>query len=307
MSINFISYPNNQIVMRAWIIILISLLIISASQGAEIIMGGKSITGVTGTEGIGSYTNIKNNNINDRVIRDYRDPSQYSTPPYKIPPRPTPNPPNPGDYINGTGSLSSTTSTVVFEMTSDVSGNGSFNEWKAARDIAGLKTKEKSSSLNGIGVLSSRMAIFRDVTGLGAGFVVSRNSVFFEGRSYSGLESYSNNGNLIRNRFKSKTIYKDSTFFGSYSNNSSSDEYDSSAWKVVKTSYDLTTQFMGTSSFSAHFQNETEIEEDYSGLMAINISLSDVRRYNRTATAEAWLPCDDCECKSCYACASCLR
>jgi hypothetical protein len=213
--------------MRACIIILIFLMVISASQSAEITDGQrKSITGVTGTEGIGSNNNIKNNNINDRVLRDYRDPSQYSTPPYKIPPRLTPKPPTPVDDINGTGSLSSTTSTVVFEMTSDVNGNGSFNEWKAARDISGLKTKEKSSSLNGIGILSSRMVIFRDLSGLGAGFVVSRNSVFFEGKSYSDLESYSNNGNLIQNRFQSGKIYKDSTFFGSYSNNSSSDEYD---------------------------------------------------------------------------------
>jgi hypothetical protein len=289
--------------MRACIIILIFLLVISASQSKEIAEGqSKRITGVSGTEGIGSY-----NNINDRVLRDYRDPSQYYTPPYKIPPRPTPKPPNPSDDINNTGSLSSTTSTVVFEMTSDVNGNGSFNEWKAARDISGLKAKEKSSSFNGDGVLSSRMAIFRDLTGLGAGYVVSRNSVFFKGRSYSDLESYSNNANLIQNRFQSSTIYKDSTFFGSYSNNSSSDEYDTSGWRVMKTSYDLTTQFEGTSSFSAHFQNETEIVEDYAGLMAINISLSDVRRYNRTATAESWLSCDDCGCKSCYACESCLR
>ena len=285
--------------MRAWIIILVFLLIISASHGTEI-TGGKSITGVTGTKGIGSYNNINNirDNINDRVLRDYRDPSQYSTSPYKIPPRPTPKPPNPSDDINDTGSLTSTTSTVVFEMTSDVNGNGSFNEWKAARDIAGLKTKEKSSSLNGIGVLSSRMAIFRDLTGLGAGFVVSRNSVFFEGRSYSDLESYSNNGNLIQNRFQSGNIYKDSTFFGSYSNISSSDEYNTSAQKVMKTSYDLTTRFVGTSSFSAHLQNETEIAEDYAGLMAINISLSDARIYNRTATTESWLPCCNCECES---------
>ena len=281
---------------------------ISASRSAEITDGQrKSITGVSGTEGIGSYRNMHNNNINDRVLRDYRDPSQYSTPPYKIPTRPTTETPNTGDNTNDTGSLTSTTSTIVFEMTSDVNGNGSFNEWKAARDIAGLNTKEKSSSLNGNGVLSSRMAIFKDLSGLGAGFVVSRNSVFFEGRSYSDLESYSNNGNLIQNRFQSGNIYKDSTFFGSYSSNSSSDEYNTSAWKVMQTSYDLTTRFVGTSSFSAHLQNETDIVEDYAGLMAINISLSDASRYNRTTTAEAWLPCNDCECKSCYACESCLR
>ena len=282
--------------MRAWIIILIFFLIISASRSAEITDGQrKSITGVSGTEGIGSYSNTKNNNINDKGLRDYRDPSQYSTTPYKIPPRPTPKPPKPGDDTNDTGNLSSTTSTVVFEMTSEVNGNGSFNEWKAARDIAGLKTKEKSSSISGNGVLSSRMAIFRDLTGLGAGFVVSRNSVFFEGRSYSDLESYSNNGNLIQNRLQSGNIYKDSTFFGSYSSNSSSDEYNTSARKVMQTSYDLTTRFMGTSSFSAHLQNETEIVEDYAGQMAINISLSDARRYNQTATAEGWSPC--CNCK----------
>jgi len=296
--------------MRACIIILIFLLVISASQSEEIAEGQrKSITGVSGTEGIGSYSNIKDNNINDRILRDYRDPSQYSTPPYKIPPRPTPKPPKPSDDTNDTGSLTSTstTNTVVFEMTSDVNGNGSFNEWKAGRNIGGMKTKEKSSSVNGSGVLSSRMAIFGDLTGLGAGFIVSRNSIFFEGGSYSDHESYSNNGNLIQNRFQSGIIYKDSTFFGSYSSNSSSDEYDTSAWKGMQTSYDLTTRFVGTSSFSAHLQNETQIEEDYAGLMAINISLSDARRYNRTTTAEAWLPCDDCKYKSCYACESCLR
>jgi hypothetical protein len=287
--------------MRAWIIILIFLMVISATQSKEI-TSGKSIMGVSGGEGIGSYRDIKNNYINDRILRDYRDPSQYSIPtPNK---RPTPKTTDPGDDTNDTGSFSSTTDTVVFEMTSDVNGNGSFNEWKAVQDIAGLKTKVKSSSVNGSGVLSSRLAIFKDLTGLGAGFVVSRNSVFFEGRSYRDLESYSNNGNLIQNRFQSGYIYKDSTFFGRYSSNLSSDEYNTSTWKFMQTSYDLTTRFVGTSSFSAHFRNETEmneteIVEDYAGMMAINISLSDAMRYNRTAVAEYWLPCDDCEYKSC--------
>jgi len=274
--------------MRIRIAVLIFLMVISVTQCKEII-GGYPVT--PGSGEAGKADSFSPPSINDRTIRDYRDPSQYSSSPFKIT-RPTSNS---NSNNNGADSVSTTTATMVFQMTGDVNGNGSFNEWKEVRDIAGLKAKQASNSANGSVLISNRMAVLKDLSGVGGGFVVSRDTVFFKGRSFLDRESYSNNGDLVQNRFRSGLIFKESIYFGSNSNASSYVlGYSMQNLTERKTTYDLTTKFVGTSSFLARFQNETEIAEDYAGQMEINTSLSNIKRYNRTLFADLWLPCYDC-------------
>ena len=290
--------------MRAWIIIVIFLLVISASRGVVTPPAGgykTSISGSSGSQGSvtpgtpGTPNSYSPPAINDRNIRNYRDPSQYSTNPFDISSGSgRRNTPTVG--ISNTGNITTITSSQVFEMTSEVDGNGSFNEYKAVQDAAGVNAKETSSSDEGNIVLSSRLAAYRDLSNnLGTGFVVSRNRVLFVGKSYLDQEGYCNNEDLIQNRVQSGSIYKDTIYYGSSSgvtssNTGSSNSYNSSE---SQTSYSLTTKFVGAFDLLAHLRSQANIEENYAGQMAINISLSNLRTYNATSFTEDFLPCSD--------------
>ena len=265
--------------MRASIVILIFLLVVSASQCADITGGfDATISGTSNSKGGGTSNIFDLSSINDRNIRDYRDPGQYSTNPFKIPGRSTSTPPNSGNQSSSSDTSTSITNTFAFEMTGSVSGNGSFNDRKAVQNVAGITTKQSSNSLQGSVLHSSRMAIFQDLTSSGAGFVVSRDTVSFYGKSYLDRESYSNNGDLIQNRFSSSSIQKDSIYFGNYLNSVYTDILNTTARKVMQTQYDLQAKFIGESSFSARTENKSEIVQDYSGQMYINTSLLRIKR-----------------------------
>jgi hypothetical protein len=287
--------------MRAWIIIVIFLLIISASRGVVTPLAGGYKTSISGSsdhkvsEIPGTPNSYSPPAINDRNIRNYRDPSHIITSPFEIPSGSgRRNTPTVG--ISNTGNITTITSSQTFEMTSEVDGNGSINEYKAVQDAAGVNTKETSSSDEGNIVLSSRLAAYRDLSNnLGTGFVVSRNRVLFVGKSYLDQEGYCNNEDLIQNRVQSDSIYKDTIYFGSSSGATSSDTYSPNAYNSSEsqTSYSLTTKFVGAFDFSAHLRSETNIEENYAGQMAINTSLSSLRTYNATSFTEDFLPCAD--------------
>jgi len=282
--------------MRASIVILIFLLVVSASQCADLTGGfDRTISGTSDSKGGGNSNIFDLSSINDRNIRDYRDPDQYITNPFKKPDRSTPISSNSGNESSDSESTS-TTNSFTFEMTGDVNGNGSFNDWKAVQNVAGITTKQSSSSLQGNVLHTSRMAIYKDLATNGSGFVASRDTVSFEGKSYLDREAYSNNGDLIQNRFSSGIIQKDSIYFGNYLNSVYTDILNTTARKVMQTQYDLKAQFIGVSSFSALDGNESEIVQDYTGKMVINTSLLNVKRYNLTSAAEGWLPCYNCEC-----------
>jgi len=257
--------------MWRWIPVLLVLIYIAGTVIGESITGGQTIV-ITGggSKGNGAVPTGPIGRPNS--LPPVFDPRNLNIPEVNIPPTPPqPNPSNNNSIAFISGSTSS--SPLVFEMTSEVKGTGSFSQLsKLIRGnlIAGQAAKADYGDLN----QSSKTELASDQsssdTSASQEAVVSlKGGVAFNGNSYSERNSFANGPDIVHDSFEAGSINKSSTYFSWYYNNLGTDNSDNPYSQLNRsTIYDIGARFVGSSRFNAKLNNSV-LANDYIGYMAL--------------------------------------
>jgi hypothetical protein len=233
-----------------------------------------------------------------------RDPSDYQTPTVIINPQPD------GDGSDQFGDIEengTSTPTVVFMMTSEVSGKSSadsgrgiaLSEYRNIWDSQDFWAKERSNAFEGNISESSRMIFARDNTldateSLNSIALLSENEVSFLGESYNNNAYYVNKEDRIANSISTGAITKRTAYRAWFNDHAYDDLETNEGYTRKGTTYLLDTRNVGINKFSVTSRSEnssSEIDQQYIGevVMSINFNSSRAATYNRTV--DHWLPC----------------
>lgn len=278
------------------LILLGMLVLIMPSIGAKEITGGTDVRVI----GIGQDTSGGTPPIFDtsyRYPRGYIDPSKFRSPSTsKIPPFP-PEPSN--DTLLG----STEENVLTFQMVSSANGTGSYTGWKSVNNLAGLASKQTTSTMKGDAQLWSALVFVnsKQISSSSSdreAVLVSRDVVQFNGKRFLGSEKFFNDGDSVSNYFNTNRTLRESIFFGSIdfrSSENAEDITENESRVYNKTSqYNLGAGYNGAFRFKSLFNNETTgsmIEEDYTGNMALTMKLNNQVNINLTWQEGDWIPC----------------
>lgn len=281
--------------MKLSILMPLALLFLVVVSGAESITGGKEtvIIGQAKSEGTPpADLSIYNYNIIEDPISAYRDPGQYSSVPVDvrqfIEDRDKDKERTPID-IN----RSMKNPGVVFQMSGEVLGVGSFSEYRSLDGGTDLKSKRISSS--GLGNLSvaDDLTLMREtLTDRKFGLILSNKEAFFFGRSYREQDSYRNDQDFLRNSLVSGTILKESNYVGVFEEGVYSQD-NGTAYNLTDrfSRYTLNTRFVGSYDLLATSNNGTEMREQYIGQIAINSNMESRKTIFEEKIDSQWLSC----------------
>jgi hypothetical protein len=226
-----------------------------------------------------------------------RDPAKYIVPSINII-KTTPEA-NPSSEGNNASGLSSATPTMVFTMTSDVAGMGSF----AVRSNLDGHDKEDYKAFQTISakygnLTQSREMRFAEAEQTGSDLSYSlasidtQDSIKFYGQSYSDISRFQNKDDLIQENLKSGAISKASRFISQYYAQVSLADNGTKKLYNNYTVYNIDTRFVGSSDLHA-ITNGTEIRQSYIGQIALERKIASQFMANETLLDDEWLP-------SCY-------
>jgi len=221
-----------------------------------------------------------------------RDPSNYVVPVITLPQSTsTDSTSTDGSNLSGSG-----IGTMMFTMTSDVAGTGSFavrskldgqeNDYKAYQSI---------SAKYGILTQSRKMRFAEDEeTSTELNYTLakidSQDSIKFFGRSYSDISKFQNKNDLIQEFMRAGAISKTSQFSSQYLQLSLDNANDTKTLYNNYTAYNIDTRFVGSSDLHA-ITNGTEIMQSYIGQIALTRKISSQFMGNDTFLDDYWLPC----------------
>jgi hypothetical protein len=238
----------------------------------------------------------------DDPISFPRDPSQYEAPTRKYVP---PNDQNNSSKENGDESHLNTlaeTQAAYFKMAGDVSGTGTFNNWRLI-EISGKSRLKQSSSVTRTGNLNRSDIVSMIIENPSDNQNLSSTGLLdhieFSGKvggaSYREWGSYTNMGDLFSNYFRTQTILKDFFFSARSYMNSTDDEIyspmENFTFMSKSTKYNLDTGFIGSYGFKQESATSSLISGDYNGGFVLHTRISNSELFNLTGRSETWLPC----------------